>query len=612
MCGIIGYIGNQKAFPIALKGLKKLEYRGYDSAGIATISNNKLETYKKAGKVKALEQHTRTKNIESNIAIGHTRWATHGEVNDANAHPHTSNSNKVSIIHNGIIENYNLLKKDLLDKGYVFNTDTDTEVLANLIENTKKNNNCSLFEAVRLAFNQTEGSNAVVVLSEEEPDKIIAARSGSPLVIGISSNEKFLASDITPIIEYTNKVVFLENNQIATITKDNYELKSLSNTSVYPNIKTVEQNISNFEKGDYDHFMLKEIFEQDVSIKSCLIGRISNNQNSIILPELEKNKKSFLNAKRIIFLSCGSSSNSALYGKYIIEEIARIPVSVENSSEFKYRNPVLNNNDVVFAISQSGETADTLGALEHAKNQGIPTFAITNVKNSSITRLVDDSIFTNCGPEISVASTKALTSQLVILNLISCWVADKKNNSSTKALEKIIKDLLAIPNYVTNILQNIDEIKSIAKKLSKYNNAFFLGRWVNFPIALEGALKLKEISYIHAEGYSSAEMKHGPLSLIDKNFPVIYIIPNDKVYEKNISSIQEIKARGGNVISIISGNGSEAKELSDFYIEVPKTSDILTPLINVIPLQLLAYFVALERNCDIDMPKNLAKSVTVE
>ncbi len=612
MCGIVGYIGEKEAYPIVMKGLKRLEYRGYDSSGIALINKKKIKVYKKAGRVSFLKEFTKNKETSSNIGIGHTRWATHGEVNDINAHPHLSNSKNISIIHNGIIENYHDLKKNLQQKGYLFYCKTDTEVLVILIEDIKKNNGCSIFEATRIALNKIVGSCAIVLISEDEPNVLIAARLGSPLAIGIGENEIFVASDITPMIEYTNKIIFLENKEIALIEKDHISIKTFSNSKVKLKISNINEDPESIEMGDYSHFMIKEIYEQGQSIQNCLNGRIDVNTNKILLPELDKHIDLFLNTKRIIILSCGSSTHAALYGKYIIEEIARVSVNVENASEFRYRNPVLNKGDIVFAISQSGETADTLAALELVSKQNIISFSITNVKNSSITRIVIESIFTNCGPEISVASTKAFITQLVTINLFCLWLTQKKFNNHSDEVSVLIKELFLLPKRISEIFNSTEEIKKIAKFLAGFNHAFFLGRWVNYPIALEGALKLKEVSYIHAEGYPAADMKHGPLALIDENFPIVYIAPKDKVYEKNISSIEEIKARKGKIISIISGNSSEIKNISDYHITVPETHEVLMPIVNTVPLQLLAYHAAVIKNCDVDMPKNLAKSVTVE
>ncbi len=613
MCGIVGYIGNRQAYPILIKGLHRLEYRGYDSAGIALINHNNLKVYKAKGKVSELEHFAEQKDISGTIGIAHTRWATHGEPNQKNAHPHYSQSEEIAIIHNGIIENYAVLKEGLMKEGYTFQSQTDTEVLVQLIEYMKKTNNSDLPTAVQLALNQVVGAYAIAVLEKNNPDLIVAARKGSPLVIGIGEDEYFIASDATPIVEYTNKVTYIGEEEIVTIMRNEpLKIKTIGNIEKTPHIQKLEMTLSQLEKGGYPHFMLKEIFEQPKTLNDCMRGRVNVDSDNITLAGFIDNRDKFLNAKRIIITACGTSWHAAQIGMYAIEEFARIPVEVEYSSEFRYRNPVINKDDIVIAISQSGETADTLAAVELAKQHGAFIFGICNVVGSSIPRNTHSGCYTHVGPEIGVASTKAFTAQVTVLTMLAILIGKEKETLSNEEYLKLIKELSLIPDKISEVLQKNSQIAEMSKTFTYASNCIYLGRGYNFPVALEGALKLKEISYIHAEGYPAAEMKHGPIALISNEMPVIAIATQSDTYEKVISNIQEIKARKGRIISIVTEGDEVVRKLSSYSIEVPKTETCLTPLLSVIPLQLLAYHIAVVKGCDVDQPRNLAKSVTVE
>jgi len=612
MCGIVGYIGPREAYPILIKGLHRLEYRGYDSAGIA-ILNNKLNVYKTKGKVADLENFVKGKDISGTIGIAHTRWATHGEPNDVNAHPHFSQSENLALIHNGIIENYAVLKEELIKNGYVFQSNTDTEVLIQLIEYIKETNNISVFDAVQLALNQVIGAYAIVIISKDDPNTLIAARKGSPLVIGIGEDDFFLASDATPIVEYTKNVVYLDDEEIAILRRgEELKVKTISNVEKTPLIHKLEMNLSQLEKEGYDHFMLKEIFEQPKTIRDSCRGRIQKDISYISLAGIIDHKDKFLKARRIIITACGTSWLAGLVGEYLCEYLARIPVEVEYSSEFRYRKPLIYPDDIVIAISQSGETADTLAAIELAKSQGAFIYGICNVVGSSIARASHTGSFTHAGPEIGVASTKAFTAQVAVLTLMALAIAQEKGTVDNKVFKEIVDELESIPDKVSQVLKQNDNIKEIAKIFTYARNFLYLGRGYNFPVALEGALKLKEISYIHAEGYPAAEMKHGPIALIDEQMPVVVIATNQGTYEKVISNIQEVKARKGRIISVITEGDVTVKELSDYYIEIPETKEMLVPILATVPLQLLAYHIAVLRGCNVDQPRNLAKSVTVE
>lgn len=611
MCGIVAYIGHRDAAPLILKGLKRLEYRGYDSSGIALI-NGSLNIYKKKGKVIDLEGILPKTDLHATIGIGHTRWATHGEPNDANAHPHLSNGGKLAIIHNGIIENYATIKQSLLNKGYVFHSQTDTEVLINFIEEIKKTKNCDTPEAVRIALKEVVGAYAIVVLDSDNPEQLVAARKGSPLVIGIGENEFFFASDATPIIEYTKEVVYLDDLEIAIVNTEGLIIKNLQNEEQDPYIQTVELELEAIEKGGYDHFMLKEIFEQPKSIADCMRGRINAEEAIIQLGGMREHLSKLAKAKRIVFVACGTSWHAGLVGEYLFEELARINVEVEYASEFRYRNPIIKEGDFVIAISQSGETADTLAALEMAKSKGAVILGICNVVGSSISRVTDGGIYTHAGPEIGVASTKAFTAQVSVLTMLAIATAQAKGTITDQTYRRLLLEMAAIPQKVAQILKKSEEIKDIAKLFTFAQNFIFLGRGLNFPVALEGALKLKEISYIHAEGYPAAEMKHGPIALIDEDMPVVFIAAKDSSYEKVVSNIQEVKARKGRVIAIVTEGDEQVKNMVDFAIEIPNTHEILQPLLTVIPLQLISYYIAVLRGRNVDQPRNLAKSVTVE
>ncbi len=614
MCGIVGYIGNKNVTPLLIKGLKRLEYRGYDSAGIALYQDGELKVFKKKGKVSDLERFIQGKNLTANVGIGHTRWATHGEPNDINAHPHISMSGKFAIIHNGIIENYNELKKRLLSRGYVFQSQTDTEVLAHLIDEVYKVGKVAPEEAVRLALTKVEGAFGIVVLCLDKPDQLIVARRASPIVIGIGEGEYFIASDATPIVENTKRVIYLNDNEIAIVKKDELILKTIFNNNIVPpDIKILEIELDAIEKGGYEHFMLKEIFEQPRSITDCIRGRISHDGYFVRLGGLQDVIDKILSANRLQIVACGTSWHAGLVGEYIIEEICRIPVEVDYASEFRYRNPVITPNDVVIAISQSGETADTLAAIQIAKQQGALVLGICNVVGASIPRETHAGMYTHCGPEIGVASTKAFTGQVTALVLMAIMIGYERKTISKDQSYNLINQLLEIPSLVSRTLDNVkEEIILIADKFKNASNFLYLGRGYNFPVALEGALKLKEISYIHAEGYPAAEMKHGPIALIDENMPVVVIATKDKSYEKIVSNIQEVKARKGKVIAVINEGDTTIPKMVDYTLEIPATDEKLMPILSVIPLQLLAYHIAVMRGCNVDQPRNLAKSVTVE
>ena len=618
MCGIVGYIGKRAAYPILIMGLHRLEYRGYDSAGVALINpEGQLNIYKAKGKVAELEAFAAEKDTRGNIGIAHTRWATHGEPNTQNAHPHYSESERLAIIHNGIIENYAVLKAGLTGEGYTFKSDTDTEVLVQLIEYTQVNKHVDLKTAVQLALQQVVGAYAIAVLDKTHPDTLIAARKGSPLVVGIGQNEYFLASDATPIVEYTDKVIYIEDEEVVMISTNStndkgIEITTINNVTKTPEIKKLELSLSQLEKGGYPHFMLKEIFEQPRTLTDSMRGRVNVLQDNIALSGFIDNKERFLNAKRIIITACGTSWHAGLIAMYAIEEFARIPVEVEYSSEFRYRKPVINKDDVVIAISQSGETADTLAAIQLAKAQGAFIFSICNVVGASIPRISDSGCYTHVGPEIGVASTKAFTGQVVALTMLALCIGREKKTISEEQYLNIVRELGRIPEKMERVLEQNKRIADFAKIFSYAQNFIYLGRGYNFPVALEGALKLKEISYIHAEGYPAAEMKHGPIALISQEMPVVVVAPRCGTYEKIVSNIQEIKARKGRVIAVVTEGDEQVRKIADYVIEVPQTEECLTPLLTVVPLQILAYHIAVVKGCDVDQPRNLAKSVTVE
>lgn len=612
MCGIVGYIGKKDAFPILLKGLKRLEYRGYDSAGIALL-NGELTVYKKAGKVSELEKVTNGQSLNATIGIGHTRWATHGEPNDRNAHPHISQSGSLAIIHNGIIENYSSIKAELQKRGYVFHSDTDTEVLINLIEEVRKQDKSSLEDAVRVALNQVVGAYAIAILDRNNPDYLIAARKGSPLVIGIGEEEFYIASDASPIIEYTKNVVYLDDQEYVCVNRDgSFLIKTLANVVKSPAVQKLEMSLEMIEKGGYEHFMLKEIHEQPKVIEDALRGRMSAKQGWIKLGGLTEYIARIEKAERFLITACGTSWHSGLIGEYLIEDLARVPVEVEYASEFRYRNPIINETDVVIAISQSGETADTLAAIELAKERRALIYGICNVIGSSIPRMSHAGSYTHAGPEIGVASTKAFTAQITILTLIALQIAQQKGTVATSKLREILYELENIPRKIEEALKLDEQIRELAAIYKDASNFLYLGRGYNFPVALEGALKLKEISYIHAEGYPAAEMKHGPIALIDEEMPVVFLATNQSAYEKIVSNVQEVKARKGKIIAVVNKGDTQIRALADHVIEVPETEEVLSPLITIIPLQLLAYHIAILRGCNVDQPRNLAKSVTVE
>ena len=614
MCGIVAYIGHKEAYPIIIKGLQRLEYRGYDSAGIALLHGNQLNIYKKQGKVANLEEFTEDKDRLGSAGIGHTRWATHGAPNDVNAHPHYSEDGDIALIHNGIIENYDSLKRELINLGYTFKSETDTEVLTYLIDDIKKKSNVSIGEAVRLALQHVVGAYAIVVLSKENPRQLIAARKSSPLVVGIGKEGDFyLASDATPIVEYTKRVVYMEDEEIAVVDLDEgLKLYSIDDVAKTPYVQELELQLEALEKGGYEHFMLKEIHEQPRSITDCFRGRLNAAEGWVQLGGIKDYEQKMINANRIIMIACGTSWHAGLVGEYLFEDLARINVEVEYASEFRYRNPIINENDIVIAISQSGETADTLAALELAKSKGATILGICNVVGSSISRITDAGSYTHAGPEIGVASTKAFTAQVTVLTLMALSLAKKKGTISESKFRTICSELEAIPQKVQQILDKNDRIKDIAETYKNATNALYLGRGSSFPVALEGALKLKEISYIHAEGYPAAEMKHGPIALIDEEMPVFVIATKGTSYEKVVSNIQEVKARKGKIIAIVTEGDVQVKEIADHTIEIPETDEHLVPLLATIPFQLLSYHIAVMRNCNVDQPRNLAKSVTVE
>ncbi len=611
MCGIVGYIGFRDAYPIIMKGLHRLEYRGYDSAGVALL-DQEVKVYKKAGKVSDLENFVKDIPMRGTAGMGHTRWATHGAPSDRNSHPHSSGNRKLTIIHNGIIENYATIKEALIEKGHEFKSDTDTEVLIHLVENIQEETKLDLKEAVRVALTQVIGAYAIVIMSSEEPDQLIAARKGSPMVIGVGKGEYFIASDATPIVEYTKNVIYLNDNEIAIISRDNLLIKSIDNVVQTPYVHELELKLEMLEKGGFDHFMLKEIYEQPRSVRDCMRGRIYPQQGRVQLGGLTEYAEKLKNLDRIIIVACGTSWHAGLVGEYLIEEYGRISVEVEYASEFRYRNPIISEKDLVIAISQSGETADTMAALGLAKDKGATIFGICNVVGASIPRITDAGVYTHAGPEIGVASTKAFTAQVTVLTLIAFYIAQVRGTLSQSKLISLLTELNQIPQLIEQTLLTNDKIKTIAAKFKDSPNCLFLGRGSAFPVALEGALKLKEISYIHAEGYPAAEMKHGPIALIDEAMPVIFIATKHSSYEKVISNIQEVKARGGKLIAIVTEGDIEVKKMADYVIEIPQTDEAFLPLLATIPLQLLAYHIALMRGCNVDQPRNLAKSVTVE
>ncbi|HNO71734.1 MAG TPA: glutamine--fructose-6-phosphate transaminase (isomerizing) [Bacteroidia bacterium] len=612
MCGIVGYIGSKQAYPVLIKGLHRLEYRGYDSAGVA-ILNKDLHVYKCKGKVADLEKHVAKKDISGTVGIGHTRWATHGAPNDINAHPHFSQTKKLVIIHNGIIENYASLKKELQKRGHKFQSETDTEVLIHLIEDIYVNESVDLAEAVRQALTEVVGAYAIVVMSKDNADELIVAKKSSPLVIGIGKNEYYIASDATPIVEYTKNVVYLGDEEVAVIPrKGKLEIKTIRNKKKTPYIQELELKLEALEKGGFPHFMLKEIYEQPRSIHDSMRGRLVAKEGKVNLGGIKEYEQKIANAKRIIFVACGTSWHAGLVGEYLFEDLARIPVEVEYASEFRYRNPIIGEDDVVIAISQSGETADTLAAIELAKSKGATIIGICNVVGSTIARTTDGGSYTHAGPEIGVASTKAFTAQITLLTLMALRIAEKRGTLTRARYHQLLNELDAIPSKIEKVLKKNEEVKKIAKKFKDVNHFLYLGRGYSFPVALEGALKLKEISYIHAEGYPAAEMKHGPIALIDENMPVVVIATKGSSYEKVASNIQEVKARKGKIIAIVTEGDKNVKTYADHVIEIPETDEILVPLISVVPLQLLAYHIAVMRGCNVDQPRNLAKSVTVE
>lgn len=614
MCGIVGYLGQQQAYPILIQGLKRLEYRGYDSAGIALVHDNgELEVFKSKGKVANLEHVAQGKDLSGTIGIAHTRWATHGEPNDVNAHPHYSQSKTLALIHNGIIENYVVLRETLREHGYTFQSDTDTEVLVQLIEFIKQTNHCDLCTAVQLALHEVVGAYAIAIVEKDNPDLIVAARKSSPLVIGIKGEERFLASDAAPIIEHTKEVVYLNDEEIAVIRRgEPLQIVTLDNVEKPLHVKMLEMNISQLEKGGFPHFMLKEIYEQPRTIIDCIRGRVNPEGTDVILSGVRDNQEKFLNANRIIIVACGTSWHAGLIGKHLIEELCRIPVEVEYASEFRYRNPIIRSNDIVIAISQSGETADTLAAVELACNRGAFIYGICNVIGSSIARATDSGSYIHVGPEIGVASTKAFTGQVTVLIMLALAVAKLKKSIAPELYTTMLHDLQQIPKLMKKVLKLNDQIADMSKIFTYAHNFIYLGRGYNYPVALEGALKLKEISYIHAEGYPAAEMKHGPIALIDSEMPVVAIATSDSVYEKTISNIQEIKARRGKVIAIVTEGDDQVCKMVDYVIEIPKVDERLIPLVVSLPLQMLAYHIAVYKNRDVDRPRNLAKSVTVE
>ena len=612
MCGIVGYIGHREAYPIVLKGLKRLEYRGYDSTGVAIIQDGDLQVHKKKGKVVELEEAVVGKNMHSTICIGHTRWATHGEPSDRNAHPHLSNNGRLAMLHNGIIENYAQIKQELTNKGYTFKSDTDTEVLLNFIQDIQDNNKSTLEEALRIALKRIVGAYCILLIDQDDPETIIAARKGSPLVIGIGKGEHFLASDASPIIEYTKEVVYVNDYEIAIVKADELILKNLGNEKQTPFIQKLDMELAAIEKGGYEHFMLKEIFEQPDTIFDCLRGRLLHEQQQIVMAGVDNHIEALTKAARILIVACGTSWHAGLVAEYMIEELCRIPVEVEYASEFRYRNPVIHAGDVIIAISQSGETADTLVALESAKEKGAFIFGVVNAVGSSIARLSHAGAYTHAGPEIGVASTKAFTGQLAVLTMMALKMAKAKGSISDERYSHLVNELASVPKKVKEILADTSKIESIAQQYKGASDFLYLGRGYNFPIALEGALKLKEITYIHAEGYPAAEMKHGPIALVDENLPVVFVATKDMYYDKVVSNIQEIKARKGQVIAVATLGDTVLPTMSDNIMFVPDIDEVIAPLLSVIPLQLLSYYVGTYKGIDVDKPRNLAKSVTVE
>lgn len=612
MCGIVAYTGYRQAYPILIKGLKRLEYRGYDSAGISLLNSQGLNVYKKKGKVSELEEFLKEADLEATIGIGHTRWATHGEPNDINAHPHYSFSKRLVMIHNGIIENYSALKQELANHGHTFQSQTDSEVFIHFIEHVQDQTHCSLEEAIRLALREVVGAYAIVIMSKDHPNTLFAARKGSPMVIGVGEKEYFLASDATPIVEYTNDVIYLDDYEIAVLSRDSLTIKTIEDVAIAPYVHTLELELESIEKGGYEHFMLKEIFEQPRSVHDSMRGRVNADNGHLLLGGLREYLNKMIHARRIIIVGCGTSWHAGLVAEYIFEEFARVPVEVEYASEFRYRNPVINEGDVVIAISQSGETADTLAAIELAKSKGAIIFGVCNVVGSSIPRATHAGAYTHAGPEIGVASTKAFTAQVVVLTMMGIILAKAKGTISETEYHKLLVELETIPDKIETILNNHKQIEYISDVFKDARNFLFLGRGYNFPVALEGALKLKEISYIHAEGYPAAEMKHGPIALIDEEMPVVFIATKDSSYDKIVSNIQEVRARKGRVIAVVTENDELISQMAEFVIEIPPTHEALMPLLSVIPLQLLSYYIAVMRGCNVDQPRNLAKSVTVE
>lgn len=614
MCGIVGYIGDGNVYDVLIKGLHRLEYRGYDSAGIALVSpSGTLNVYKAMGKVSNLESFCKDKNLEAKAGIAHTRWATHGEPSDCNAHPHYSEDGNLALVHNGTIENYKLLKDALTQHGCKFHSETDTEVLVQLIEYIKIKNNCSLLDAVREALKQVVGAYAIAVVEKDHPNRIIAARKSSPLVIGIGENETFLASDATPFVEYTNECVYLKDEEVAIIERgEPLKLVTLENKEAEIDVTTLQLSISQLEKGGYPHFMLKEIFEQPTTLKDCIRGRVVDGGKRIIISGVLDNKEKFLNAKRIVIVACGTSWHAALLGKYLLQDMCRIPVEVEYASEFRYSNPVLDDRDIVIAISQSGETADTLAAIKIAKNMGAFVYGISNVVGSSIPRETDSGTYIHVGPEIGVASTKAFTGQVMVLTMLAAAIAQLKGTKSEEEITEIGKAIHQIPSLVEKVLKLNEKIERLSLIYTYARNFLYLGRGYSYPVALEGALKLKEISYIHAEGYPAAEMKHGPIALIDAEMPSVIIAPNDHLYEKIVNNVQQVKARGGSIIAIVTEGDTTIRNIADHVLEVPEMPECLSPIITSIPLQLLSYYIAINKGKNVDMPRNLAKSVTVE
>ena len=614
MCGIVAYIGTKEAYPILIKGLKRLEYRGYDSAGVALMNNGNISLIKQKGKVSELEELATKASITGTLGIGHTRWATHGPPSQINSHPHISNNGDIVVIHNGIIENFQSIKEELTRRGYKFISDTDTEVLPHLIEEIQKKEKCALDKAVRLALNEVTGAYAIAVFSKKEPNILIGARKGSPLIVGIGENEFFLASDASPVIEYTKKVIYINDEEMVTLNRDgNFELKTIQNEEKTPNIQELELNLESIEKGGYEHFMLKEIHEQPRSIYDSVRGRVDLTNGKIKLGGLEEYKNRIMASRRIVIVACGTSWHAGLLAEYMIEDLARANVEVEYASEFRYRNPVIDEDDIIIAISQSGETADTLAAIEMAKQKGCLILGVCNVVGSSIPRASHAGCYTHAGPEIGVASTKAFTAQVSVFFLIALWIAENKNTLSKSRLNQLLHELEILPSKIESLLKSCEEkVKAIAKEYKDATNFLYLGRGYNFPAALEGALKLKEISYIHAEGYPAAEMKHGPIALIDEEMPVVFLVNNISSHEKTLSNVQEVAARKGQVIAIARHGDTQIKKLAKHVIEVPDTEDCLSPILASIPLQLLSYYIALERGCNVDQPRNLAKSVTVE